>query len=268
LLAVPMATCRPPTLSAMAGLPILDELMANAWPPLEAERQNGWRLRWAEGMTRRANSVLASGAADQIPELVQRSERFYRRRGALPAFQVSTASAPSSLTDYLTDHGYATTALTSVAQARTADVVSNAASADYSVMVSSHATDAWFNAYWSVESGRGRSPRHATVCRQTLLAPPLPTRFVAVGQGAETIAVGQIVIERGWAGVQCMATRSTHRRTGAAKLVLHHLALEAASAGADRMYLAVLADNPNAVGLYTSASFRETHEYRYLTAPR
>jgi hypothetical protein len=61
-------------------------------------------------MTRRAKSVLASGAEDRIPELVAESEKLYRRRGAIPAFQVSTASAPSSLADYLTNRGYLTTA--------------------------------------------------------------------------------------------------------------------------------------------------------------
>ena len=96
----------------MADLSILDELMANAWPPVVVEDHAGWRFRWAQGVTRRANSVLAVGADDSVPALVAKAERFYERRRATTTFLVSAASAPPSLVDHLARHGYESSART------------------------------------------------------------------------------------------------------------------------------------------------------------
>ncbi|HET6950031.1 MAG TPA: GNAT family N-acetyltransferase [Acidimicrobiales bacterium] len=272
----------------MPGRPRLDELMANAWPPVVVERHDGWRLRWADGCTRRANSALATRPVDEsdhadrrdpgdhadhddrrdLGGLVARAETFYRARGAAPLFQVSSASAPPALAPYLAARGYVAGARTLVAAAATAAVVDRTPPADgWSVDLSDRPTDAWFDTWWSVESGRGRSRRQARVCREVLLAPLLPSVFVAVRDRAAVIGVGQIVVEDGWAGVQCMATPPAHRRRGVASAVLHAAALAADDHRAAGMYLAVMAGNAGARALYRRAGFEVTHEYRYL-APR
>ena len=244
---------------------LLDELMANAWPPALDERHDGWRFRWADGVTRRANSVLAVGGGDRLVELVGLAEGFYRSRGAAVLFQVSIASAAPSLGDHLTERGYRSAARTLVAQAATRDVVGRTERAtNWSIEVTDHPTDAWFDAYWAVESTRGRSPGDAAICRDVLLAPRHPTVFVAVREGSDVIAVGQIVTEEGWAGMQCMATHPGHRRRGAASAVLHQLALEALDREVEQMYLAVMADNQAALALYHRANFNVTHDYSYF----
>lgn len=129
-------------------------------------------------------------------------------------------------------------------------------------------TEEWFHAYWSIESLRGRRDTDAAMYRNFLLAPGLPTEFAAARRGSDVIGVGQIVIERDLAGVQCMATGSSHRRQGVANAVLHGLAKQARHRRAKRMYLAVMAENDAARELYERAGFSAVHEYWYFTELR
>jgi N-acetylglutamate synthase len=248
-------------------MPELDQLIANAWPPAVESRHGTWRYRWSFGVTRRANSALAIGADDKVPELVAEGEEFYRRHGALARFLVSTASAPSSLPPYLLEHHYDADSLTFVAHATTAEVIQNTSDNGWGALAAGRPTDAWFDCYWAVESTRGRGADDAAVCRQFLLSPPLPCVYVALTEHDQVMAVGQIVVEGGSAGLQCMATVPAHRQRGAATAVLHRLALEASAIGAQRMYLAVMAVNTTARRLYERSGFDVAHEYSYFSKP-
>lgn len=251
----------------MTGAAVLDELMANAWPAEVSEPLRGWRLRWSQGLSRRANSVLPSTAeAAEIPELVDRCERFYRSRRADPMFQVSSASAPAGLRRCLDGRGYVATARTLVAQAPTANVISALEERQgIEVAVSDAPSEEWFDLYWSV-SRPGASADHAELCRRVLLSPALETVFVTAHVGGRAAGVGQAVFEAGFAGVQCMATWGAQRRHGVGSAVLGELADQARQRQVAAMYLAVMADNAPARALYDAAGFRTTHEYRYLVS--
>jgi ribosomal protein S18 acetylase RimI-like enzyme len=199
-----------------------------------------------------------------MPELVAEGEEFYRRRGVLPRFLVSTASAPPSLSPYLLEQRYVSDAPTFVARATTADVIENTSDNGWGAQVAERPNDAWFG-YWSVESTRGRGADDAHICRQFLLSPPWPCVYVAIKEDEHVEAVGQVVVEGGWAGVQCMATAPVYRQRGGASAVLHRLAVEASAMGARRMYLAVMAVNTRARGLYERSGFEVAHEYRYFS---
>jgi ribosomal protein S18 acetylase RimI-like enzyme len=245
----------------------LDVRMANAWPAVEVQERSGWRLRWSDGVTRRACSALAVGAGEHLTELVAAAETFYAERHAPATVQVSTASAPATLTSFLGERGYRAEARTFVGRAATDDVVASTQPGTWSTTVADDVGDAWFDVYWSVESTRGRSAHQAEVCRTRLLAPVHPARFVAAHDGDALVASGQIVVEDGWAGIQCMATRGPARRRGAATAVLHRLAREARAAGVANLYLAVMAENTAARALYGRAGFTATHEYCYYVRP-
>lgn len=247
----------------MQGEPLLDELMANAWRPAVVESYGGWRYRWADGVTRRANSALAMGANGSVAELVARAEAFYGKRRVRTLIQVTTASAPPGLATFLQERGYRATARTLVEQAATRDVVERTRRSEYKIEITAAPTDEWFDTYWSNDAIHGRNDTDKAVCRTVLLAPGLPTAFAAARCGAEVLGVGQLVIERGWGGVQCMVTDPSHRRRGVAGAVLHGLAEEGLRCGVEHMYLGVMADNHAAASLYARAGFAVAHEYSY-----
>lgn len=248
----------------MEALPLLDELMANAWRPTVEETHGGWRYRWADGVTRRANSVLARETHERVEALVDCAEGFYRERGAPTLISVSTASAPRDLAAHLQARGYRSTARTLVQQAVTRDVTDRFRPT-VEIEISETPTEEWFRVYWSAEAARGRGDSDMVVFRDLLLVPGLPTLFAAARRGSEVLGVGQLVIEQGWGGVQCMATDPSHRGQGVARAVLNGLAMEAARHGVGQMYLAVMADNFPARALYGRSGFRTAQEYCYFT---
>lgn len=240
---------------------VADELLADAWPAQIVERVGRWRFRWTAGVTRRANSVLAVGNGE-LDDLIDRADDFYSSRGAPTRFQVSTAAAPTALTGVLAARGYESTARTLVAAAAAADVCTATAAGDFPAAdMSASPSDEWLAVYSSVEA-RDASPAALTTIRHVLLAPRLETAFASV-VGDGVVSVGQLVIDRTNACVQCMTTRPDARCAGAATAVLHHLARHAAANGVTTLWLAVMADNVPARRLYTRASFTTSHEYCY-----
>lgn len=265
-----LADIKVPVLSStrpQGSTALLDQLIANAWPAQEEVRESSWRFRWAQGVTRRANSVLAAGAPDQIPELVVKAEQFYTDRGGKPRFQVSTASAAPGLARQLQACGYTSDVRTLVQTATTETVHQRTDAGAWTAEISDHLTDEWFAAYWTIEASRGQGTHEAEMYRSVLLNPTPPSRYVTVAAGGEICAVGQVVLEEGWGGVQCLATAPHRRRQGAAWAVLHHLAEHTAACGADDMYLAVVAENTGAQRLYERIGFSTAHEYSYYERP-
>jgi len=244
---------------------VVDELLADAWPARLVERVGRWRYRWTDGVTRRANSVLAVGDG-ALDELIARAEDFYQAFNAPTRFQVSAAAAPSTLARLLVERGLEPTARTLVAGAATADVVAATTVGEFpSAELTTSPSDRWLAVYSSVEA-RNASPATLATIRHVLLSPRLETAFASVVRDG-VVGVGQLVIDRSNACVQCMTTRADARSTGVATAVLHHLARLAAAHGASTLWLAVMADNMPARGLYERAGFAISHEYCYYEAP-
>lgn len=243
---------------------MLDTLMANAWPALVDEEHAGWRFRWTRGVTRRANSAWALGGdADTLDDLITHAEMFFGDREAPARILVSTASSPPALADRLAVRHFQPTARTLVARAATDDLLA-AAPPGRDAEVTSAVTDEWLDAFLAIEAGARHGPGATDVYRDQLLAPDLPMAFVTVRAGGRVAAVGQLVVEAGMAGVQCMATDPAHRRQGLAGSVMRHLGAAARELGAAAMYLAVMADNTGAGALYERLGFRPVHEYAYF----
>ena len=243
--------------------------MASAWPAARVADEHGWRFRFTEGVTRRANSVLAVGEPDDLAGAIEAAERFYADLEAPPVFYISEASAPVGLSEALEARGYTSSATTWILWSETADVLAATADApELTLEVAGHAGDAWFDTYWLVEATRRDSAAEAAVLREVLLRPDAPAVFVTARDPAAEVvsmAVGQAVLQDRWACVQCLATRPEARRRGAGTAILSRLAGEADRAGADRMFAAVMADNPASLGLFERASFRRSHRYSYFS---
>jgi GNAT superfamily N-acetyltransferase len=84
---------------------------------------------------------------------------------------------------------------------------------------------------------------------------------------AAAVAIGRAAVEPPWAGFAAIEVDPEMRRQGHARAVMVTLTEWAASRGAVRAWLEVLADNHPALALYASLGFTDHHRYSYRTPP-
>lgn len=244
----------------------LDLACARAWPTLEEERVGSWRLRFARGVTKRANSVLPLPPpdgdldGDRLAGWIERVEVAYAARGLPPRFQVSDACWPRRLPQALLERGYVEHDPTLMLTAPLAPLVGETA---WEVELSPAPSERWFEAWWTID-GRGGA-EEAAVAREILGRIEPPSAFASCLDRDGVAALGLGVADGEWLGVYCMGTQARARRAGRARAVLARLGAWALEQGARGAYLLVAEGNGPARALYRSAGFEQRGRYAYFT---
>jgi len=247
----------------------LDVLGARAWPPLEEIVLDGWRLRFAGGVTKRANSVLPLGREDASPlaeralsERVVVVEQAYAERGLPACFQITASSWPPGLAGALSQRGYVELDPTLVMSASLEDLGQPRTPPGWQIALRPESSEAWVDAWWTVD-GRGGAAE-AEVARRILGRIALPRGFVEAHDADGLAGVGLGVLDAEWVGVYCMATLPRARRRGCARALVGGLVEWASANGARFAHLAVTEANEPAQSLYRDLGFWLRQRYSYL----
>jgi GNAT superfamily N-acetyltransferase len=232
----------------------LEQVAYDVWRAPETEELDGWRLRFAHGLTGRANSVWPNGyGVVPLVEKIARAEEWYARRGLPARFQMTEAARPTGLPAALEARGYRQPA-PSVSVETAALPETATGSAD----VREQLDDEWL-ALWA----GSRDFDDLDVARALLLGSPGRTAFARVGD----LAIGRGVAVEGWLGVTSMVTVPGARRRGYAREILGALAAWARGRACMQALVQVESTNEPARALYAGFGFRPSHEYRYVVAP-
>ena len=244
----------------MNEISFLDELAANARPARVQQALEGWRLRAADGITRRANSVLTNAPIPAYPAWLEAVEDFYRRQGLPARYQLSPASPPE-LDGILEARGYSLSRQTAVMTGTVRSVLELAApSPNIVVNVEEQVTDHWLDAFLTAE---GFPATHRPPYKQAFSSIGPRAAFALSTEGEQPTGVGIAVAERGWSGLFSVATCVPFRRRGIGREIVRSLASWSRDAGAHRIYLQVVAGNTPAVNLYTQLGFTVLYSYYY-----
>jgi N-acetylglutamate synthase len=111
-----------------------------------------------------------------------------------------------------------------------------------------------------------RGQRLPPMARRLLMSAPWQA-FASVREDGETIAIGRVAADAGWAGITAIETDPRHRRRGLARAVTAALATLAVEQGATGLYLQVEDGNAAARTLYERMGFTGHHRYHYRIAP-
>ncbi len=246
----------------------LEIAAADALPPRERVDDDGWRLRFNDGVTRRRNSVFAEHPGiDPLDAKLARAEAFYRERGAVARFQVTAASRPPELARALRERGYhclAGALVQTLELTAGDDPVPPEDPHLGSLELADAPTPAWLGA---LEAAGPNPQGEAELRAANLWAVAAPRAFGAVRVGNEIVAVGLVAVAAPWAGLFNMATLPAWRRRGLGRYLIRALTGYARSHGAEIAYLQVHPDNVGARALYASAGFATHHRYDYWEAP-
>lgn len=231
-----------------------DELEAVAydfWRAPEVVELDGWRLRFAHGISGRANSVWPNGDGMlPLEEKIAHTEKWYRERGAPVLFQLTEAARPEGLEVALAARGYGLRgAPVSVQVGLLGDVLARTGGeADLLGEPDASWVKLWsgMRGFTNLDAARAVLTEGDTVFARVA--------EVAVGRGA---AVGE------WLGITAMATLPEARRRGHARAIVHTLARWAIGRGCKRAVVQVDSTNEPALTLYAGAGFAHNHHYHY-----
>lgn len=250
----------------VARVRAVEERAFNAWPALSTLVAEGWLLRFADGYTKRANSINAWRPAASLSTILPHASTLYAAR-RLPVIVRLSPLAPPGTDDMLAGLGFARADETIVMTAALAPGRADADGshvADSAISLSPLPETAWCAGFATANA----VPEHRRAIHDRMLAAiPPPAAFASVSEGSGAIGWGLAAVERGYVGLFDIVTLPASRRRGAARRLVGALLDWATANGAAHAYLQVVAANDPAIALYRRLGFTELYRYHYRIAP-
>ncbi|SDL87104.1 Acetyltransferase (GNAT) family protein [Nonomuraea maritima] len=228
-----------------------DLLVHEAWPAYEQRPHDGWLLRYAGGVTKRANSVLAVDQPSDLDGAIRAAEAFYAERGQRCVFSIGPGVMPG-LDEELGRRGYAEVDPTYL---MTRSQGAGHPCAVGAVRIEERPWDGWLETWWAVD---GRFSDGLSVAERVCTG--VPAWYAAYEEDGRVLSVGRGVPQGDTLGIYCMATLPEARRKGLARTILRALTRHA---GVGSAYLVVTEKNTAAQKLYRSEGFEITTGYHY-----
>ncbi|TDQ36564.1 GNAT family N-acetyltransferase [Aureibacillus halotolerans] len=246
----------------MTTIRYVEELAMNACPSLATYHQDGWTLKWANGYTRRANSVYPlQMTSESIEESVRQCESFYFSHQLPTHFKLTSDSSLESLDDYLEQQGY-------VYEGQSFLQIIDIPSVTCSSVMMQVTEEATVSEAW-LKSFNAMNQSSQNVHEQKALYDTLShtTCYFTAFDNGEIVGHGLVVYENGekWVGLFQIAISPAHRQKGLGKALVAHMLDWGTRHGAKKAYLQVLANNLPALRLYESLGFRKLYSYWYRT---
>jgi len=236
----------------------IEELALNAWQSLQTLVYDGWVLRFANGYTKRANSVnpLYASCLD-VAEKIEACERLYRARNLDVVFKMTGATQPAHLDEMLSARGYRRDSPTSV---QLADLIGTDTRTENSILVTETLTEAWLSDFMRLS---GVNPSRRATLEQMLCGSPLLNGFFALRRDAQTIACGLGVVQNECVGLFDIVTDANFRNQGHGQTLVQNILAWGKAHGARTAYLQVMLNNAPALRLYAKLGFTEIYQYWY-----
>jgi N-acetylglutamate synthase len=237
---------------------IIEELSLNAWASLQTLVYDGWIIRFANGYTKRANSVnpLYPSSID-IDQKLQFCENLYQEKKLPVVFKLTAAIHPSNLDDRLCESGYQKDSPTSV---QTLDLESIHLQAPSKTEIQENLSNEWLENFCAMSA---ISELHRETLRE-ILNNIVPRRcFVSLRFNHRVVACGLGVVQAGYLGLFDIVTDKDFRRRGYGQQVVKSILAWGKENKAKTAYLQVMLDNTPALHLYAKLGFMEQYQYWY-----
>lgn len=253
---------------------LFEKLSFNTHPCLSEEVYDGWLLRFAEGYTKRANSVsVVEESVLPLAEKIAYCEKVYKEKGLPVVFKI----APMALEvdDYLEEQGYASVDKTNV---MTVDltrehVVTETGTKTFkeaiakasepskvSVTIEESFSEAWQYYYFTFNKVAPASIPTAKKMQAKITNPVLCATVYAE---KKAVACGLGVLEQGYVGLLDIVVKEEYRGCGFGKILCKSLLEKGKECGAATGYLQVVDSNEVAKKLYKGLGFEEIYSYWY-----
>jgi len=248
-----------------------EKLSFNTHPCLSDEEYDGWLLRFADGYTKRANSVSVVGESAKVfAEKIGYCEEEYGKRNLPAVYKITPVAL--ELDAVLEKKGYVAVDKTNVmtvdlSEKRKPAEKGNGSKTsfregaeDVSVTIEERITEAWQYYYFTFNKV---SPAFVPVAKKIQASITNPVLCATAYVNKKAVACGLGVMEQGYVGLLDIVVKEEYRRCGFGKLLCRTLLEKAKEKGATTGYLQVVDSNEAAKKLYKGLGFEDVYRYWY-----
>ncbi len=236
----------------------LEEFSMNAWPALQTLLYDGWVIRFANGYTRRANSInpLYASSLD-LEEKFRYCEALFQTQKLPLVFKITPAVFPGDLDHRLQARGYRREA---EAQVQVLDLQTEKFRPAPGVTLQENLTDEWLDGFCRMSQV---NPQRQETLRRMLNNLVARRCFASIKSESQPIACGMGVLQEGTLGLFEIVTDQAFRQRGFGRQVVESLLGWGRQNAAQQAYLQVMCQNAPALELYAKLGFIESYTYWY-----
>ncbi len=239
----------------------MERVMLRAIPAFEEEEIDGWLLRYAGAYTGRANSTYIASTPpdlDAINNKIAVCETWYRQRGTIPRFRLTTVKPFPQIHQKLMNRAYTET---HTIQIQTKNLSDHQPGNFDQVKFSFPAIDEWVRDYQALH---GLEENDVPKLITMLSTHPGTNCLLRMELDGKLVGVGRGVLDGQFFGLFNFYVHKNYRRKGIASDMIKIMEDWASDQGARLSYLQVDSDNPNAIQLYQKLGYQTIYEYWYL----
>ena len=235
----------------------IEEASLNALPCLQQILDDGWILRFAQGYTKRANSVTPLyPSLEEYRLKIQRCENIYRNFDLKPIFRLPDIPSLQKLDRTLDSLGYQKQDTVSV---RVKDIRDDNR-ANNLVTFEREISQEWLDRYVHAAN---IPVQHWNTLSTMLEIIPHPTCYALLKDRFGFCSCGLGVIENNYLGLFFITTVKNKRGRGYGGQLISALLHWGKNNGATRTYIQVETKNQSAINLYNKLGFTEAYQYFY-----
>lgn len=236
----------------------IEEISLNAWCPLQQLLYDGWILRFADGYTKRANSVnpIYPGTKN-VYEKIERCKQIYLSKNLKPVFRLTPLTYPENLDEILANAGFEKKDSVSV---QILDLVSLQTQTTTSVQIWTTFSQKWLDSYIQLADVLPQDQKSLTGILRNIASEKC---FAMLLKEKQVVSCGLGVLESHYIGLFEIITAKEQRRKGFSRELILNILDWAKNKGATQAYLQVVRDNEAAFNLYATLGFQEIYQYFY-----
>jgi len=236
----------------------IEELSMNALPALQTTVYDGWVLRFADGYTKRANSINPIYfSTEELNSKIENAEKMYRKKNLKIVYKLTEQVSPENLDRTLEINGYFIDGLTSV---QVLSLKDKSVKIGHKVTVYDTLQDKWFKSFCELNN---ISEKDQLTLKQILNNIIPKSCYFLLSDDDEILACGMCVLESDYIGLFDIVTREEYRNRGYGSILIHNILQWGKDNGAKYAYLQVMLNNAPALKLYSKLGFKEIYRYWY-----
>lgn len=236
----------------------LEELSMNAWPAIQTILYDGWILRFANGYTKRANSINPIYFSNEnIHDKIEECEKIFKKKNIPIVFKITPKIFPNNLDKILESKDYLVKDIT---RFQTLDIEECDFEVSHDIKIEDDFNRGWLEAFCKLNK---LSEENKNTIEKMFNNITSEKFFVSILDEDKVVGCALGVLERNHVGIFDVIVDENHRNKGLGEKLIKATLRRSKDNGGEKAYLQVVDNNISAINLYKKVGFKEIYKYWY-----